>query len=110
VALIGEWRQTDRKDNSIPNANPNKTDLCMTQNNIEIERTIVLGGYPNTLDSFWFALADDITAKPFDFVTVERSHNIKTIGMIQDLQTISDLCHHFFEHPSSRGQGSILLD
>ena len=47
----------------------------MTQNNIEIGRTIVSGGYPNTPDSFWFALADDITVKPFDFVAVERSHN-----------------------------------
>jgi hypothetical protein len=76
----------------------------MTQNNKETGKTILSGGYPNTLDSFWFALADDITVKPFDFITFDHSHNIKTIGMIQDPQTISTLCHHSFEHPSSRGQ------
>jgi hypothetical protein len=96
--------QTNQKDNSINNANPNKTDLYMTQNNKETGKTILSGGYLNTRDSFWFALADDITVKPFDFITFDRSHNIKTIGMIQDPQTISTLCHHSFEHPSSRGQ------
>jgi hypothetical protein len=30
--------------------------------------------------------------------------------MIQDFQRISDLCHHFFEHPSSRGQPSSVND
>jgi hypothetical protein len=75
----------------------------MTQNNKETGRTIVLGSrYPNTIDSFWFALGDDITVKPFDFVAVEHPNNIKTIGMIQDIQTISNLCHHSFEHPSSK--------
>jgi hypothetical protein len=76
----------------------------MTQNNKVTRRTIKSGGYPNTLDSFWFALADDITVKPLDFITFDHSHNIKTIGMIQDLQTISTLC--LFEHSSSRGQPS----
>lgn len=78
----------------------------MTQNNKESGRTIVSGGYPNTLDSFWFALADDITVKPFDVITFDHSHNIKTSGMIQDLQTISTLRHHSFEHPSTRGKPS----
>jgi hypothetical protein len=38
------------------------------------------------LVSFWFTLVDDITVKPFDFITFDRSHKIKTSGIIQDLQ------------------------
>ncbi|HET7389269.1 MAG TPA: hypothetical protein VFJ51_00495 [Nitrososphaeraceae archaeon] len=75
-------RHTDQKDNSIPNANPNKTDLCMTQNNIEIGRTIVSGGYPNTLDSFWFALADDITVK-LRKLACRNCHLLLTISSIK---------------------------
>ena len=60
--------------------------------NIEIGKTIVSDKYPNTIDGFWLALASDIIVKPFDFITVEHLHHhnrIRTIGMIQDLQTIA---------------------
>ena len=59
--------------------------------NIEIGKTIVSDKYPNTIDGFWFALDPDIIVKPFDFITVEHLHHnrIRTIGMIQDLQTIA---------------------
>jgi hypothetical protein len=42
-------------------------------NNAEIGKTIISEKHPNTIDSFWFALAPGTIAKPFDFVTVEQS-------------------------------------
>ena len=64
-------------------------------NNIEIGKTIISDRHPNTIDSFWFALAPGTIVKPFDFVTIEQSsppplssYRTKTIGMIQDLQAI----------------------
>lgn len=60
--------------------------------NIEIGKTIVSDKHPNTIDGFWLALDSDIIVKPFDFITVEHLHyhdRIRTIGMIQDLQTIA---------------------
>ncbi|MGA7899164.1 MAG: hypothetical protein WCA39_09920 [Nitrososphaeraceae archaeon] len=50
----------------------------------------------NTIDSFWFALKSGIFVRPFDFVTIEYSrHDTKTIGMIQDIQTIASNQNNF---------------
>ena len=73
--------------------NGNKTDQIdysssSYSSNIEIGRTFVSDKHPNTIDSFWFAVKPDIIVTPFDYVTVEQSYNAKTIGIIQDLQTI----------------------
>lgn len=57
--------------------------------NKEIGKTIASDKYSNTIDGFWFSLVPDMTVKPFDFITVEHlQHHNKTIGMIQDLQTV----------------------
>jgi hypothetical protein len=50
----------------------------------------------NTIDSFWFALKSGIFVRPFDFVTIEYlRHDTKTIGMIQDIQTIASNQNNF---------------
>jgi hypothetical protein len=57
--------------------------------NKEIGKTIASDKYSNTIDGFWFSLVPNMTVKPFDFITVEDlQHHNKTIGMIQDLQTV----------------------
>jgi hypothetical protein len=97
-------------------------------NNAEIGKTIISDKYPNTIDSFWFALAPGTIAKPFDFVTVEQSfrssssmlaagatptitrtgrphsYSTKTIGMIQDLQAVmpTDNHHHYLFQSSNK--------
>src|SRR5919202_6767108 len=93
---------------------------------VEIGKTMISDKHPNTIDSFWFALAPGTIAKPFDFVTVEQyftspssvlsaetttattsrrlprssSHSTKTIGMVQDLHAIlpNDDFHCLFQH------------
>ena len=77
--------------NNSNNRSDQKDDSYHYTNNTEIGKTIVSDKYPNTIDSFWFAIKPDIIAKPFDFITVEQFsslHCTKTIGIIQDLQTI----------------------
>jgi uncharacterized protein len=57
--------------------------------NREIGKTIASDKYSNTIDGFWFSLVPHMTVRPFDFITVEHlQHHNKTIGMIQDLQTV----------------------
>ena len=54
----------------------------------EIGKTFVSYKHQNTIDSFWFAINAYIIVNPFDYVTVQQS-NYKTIGIIQDIQTIA---------------------
>ena len=121
----------DTKDNKQEGeqGNNNSNDIKHTNNSVfkngnldydddvEIGKTMISDKHPNTIDSFWFALAPGTIAKPFDFVTVEQyftspssllsaetttattstsrrlpqsssSHSTKTIGMVQDLHAI----------------------
>src|SRR6187200_1363507 len=105
-------RINDLKDDDL-----NDDNNTYHYNNTEIGKTIISDKHPNTIDSFWFALAPGTIVKPFDFVTVEQSspsssslsaavtttppslssYRIKTIGMIQDLQAIvpTDNYYHY---------------
>ena len=75
------------KDQFKQTANLNEGDN--NAKNKEIGKTIASDKYSNTIDGFWFSLVPDMTVKPFDFITVEHlQHHNKTIGMIQDLQTV----------------------
>ena len=40
------------------------------------------------MDSFWFALNENTIINSFDFVSVDNFHNIKTIGIIKELQAV----------------------
>ncbi len=131
----------DTKDNKQEReqGNNNSNDIKHTNNSVfkngnldydddvEIGKTMISDKHPNTIDSFWFALAPGTIAKPFDFVTVEQyftspssmlsaemttatksrrlphsssSHSTKTIGMVQDLHAIvsHDNFHYPFQH------------
>ena len=59
-----------------------------TYNAEEIGKTFVSYKHKNTIDSFWFVLKADVIVNPFDYVTIEQS-NYKTIGIIQDIQTVA---------------------
>ena len=56
----------------------------------EIGRTFASDRHLNTIDSFWFALKPGVFVRPFDFVTIDYlRQDTKTIGIIQDIQTIA---------------------
>ena len=56
----------------------------------EIGITFASDRHLNTIDSFWFALKPGVFVRPFDFVTIDYSRqDTKTIGIIQDIQTIA---------------------
>ena len=57
---------------------------------MEIGITIASDKYPNTIDSFWFAIRPEAVVNPFDFVTVEHVHDTNCIGMVQYSQTLRD--------------------
>jgi len=64
----------------------------------EIGITFASDRHTNTIDSFWFALKSGVFVRPFDFVTIEYlRHDTKTIGMIQDIQTIASNQDNFFQ-------------
>jgi hypothetical protein len=52
---------------------------------MKIGKTIASNEFPNTVDSFWFALKPNVIVKPFDFVTVKNVCNTESIGMVQYL-------------------------
>ena len=56
----------------------------------EIGITFASDRHLNTIDSFWFALKPGVFVRPFDFVTIDYlGQNTKTVGIIQDIQTIA---------------------
>jgi hypothetical protein len=117
----------DNNDTKHTNNSVFKNGNLDYDDDVEIGKTMISDKHPNTIDSFWFALAPGTIAKPFDFVTVEQyftspssllsaetttattsrrlpqsssSHSTKTIGMVQDLQAIvpNDDFHYLFQH------------
>jgi hypothetical protein len=130
-------KQEERQRNNNNNNNNNNTKHTNNSifkngnldydDHIEIGKTMISDKHPNTIDSFWFALAPGTVAKPFDFVTVEQyftshpsllsaekttattsrrlaqstsSRSTKTMGMVQDLHAIvpNDDFHYLFQH------------
>jgi len=56
----------------------------------EIGITFASDRHLNTIDSFWFALKPGVFVRPFDFVTIDYlGQDTKTVGIIQDIQTIA---------------------
>lgn len=116
----------DNNDTKHTNNSVFKNDNLDYDDDVEIGKTMISDKHPNTIDSFWFALAPGTIAKPFDFVTVEQyftspssllsaetttattsrrlpqsssSHSTKTIGMVQDIHAIvpNDDFHYLFQ-------------
>ena len=58
-------------------------------NDLEIGKTIASEKFLNNMDSFWFALNENTLINSFDFVSVNNFRNIKTIGIIKELQAVT---------------------
>jgi hypothetical protein len=60
----------------------------------EIGRTIASERFPNTMDSFWFTVRNNVLVSPFDFVTADNLYDTKTIGIIKELQAVDNMAYH----------------
>src|SRR5689334_19581797 len=85
----------------------------------EIGITFASNRHLNTIDSFWFALKPGVFVRPFDFVTIDYlRQDTKTIGIIQDIQTIAsdqghiasfdktDESRNFLNHVTNEAHGN----
>jgi len=66
-----------------------------------IGRTTATERVPNTVDQFAFWIGQDVIINPFDFVTVEHLEGTQTIGMIQEMEAITDAQSHLSGFVSS---------
>ena len=53
-----------------------------------VGRSIILEKFSSTLDTYWFAVRDDVVVNPFDFVCVDNSYGSTTIGIVKDMQSV----------------------
>src|SRR4051794_11387744 len=83
-----QQQQQGRQNNGTNYKSDQTDDSYYYTSKTEIGKTFVSDKHPDTIDSFWFTIKPDIIVNPFDYVTVEQSYYAKTIGMIQDLQTV----------------------
>ncbi len=56
----------------------------------DIGKTIASKRFLNNMDGFWFAIKPNIMVNSFDFVTVDNLHNSKTIGIVKELQAVTE--------------------
>ncbi len=82
-----------------------------------IGRTIESEIFHITMDEFWFSIFSDVIVGPFDFVCVDNIYNTRTIGIVKELRTVSNIhdikqnlnedMSYMSDHPDSR---SALID
>ncbi len=56
-----------------------------------IGRTVESEKFTITMDEFWFSIFPNVIAGPFDFVCVDNIFNTRTIGIIKELRTVSNI-------------------
>jgi DNA helicase HerA-like ATPase len=56
----------------------------------DIGKTISSERFPNNMDGFWFAISPNVIINSFDFVTVDNLYSSKTIGIVKELQAVSE--------------------
>ena len=56
-----------------------------------IGRTVESEKFPITMDEFWFSISPNVIVGPFDFVCVDNIYNTRTIGIIKELRTVSNV-------------------
>jgi DNA helicase HerA-like ATPase len=66
-----------------------KNDKAELENNIG--RTIESEKFHITMDEFWFSIFPDVVVGPFDFVCVDNIYNTRTIGIVKELRTVSNI-------------------
>ena len=65
----------------------------------EIGTTIASEKFLNTMDGFWFVLNPNVIINSFDFVTVDNLLGSKTIGIVKELQAVTqDDCNIYFSN------------
>lgn len=56
-----------------------------------IGRTVESEKFPITMDEFWFSIIPSVIIGPFDFVSVDNINNTRTIGIVKELRTVSNI-------------------
>ena len=65
----------------------------------KIGRTVESERFPITMDEFWFSIIPDVIVGPFDFVCVDNIYSTRTIGIVKELRTVSNI--HGIEQKSN---------
>ena len=93
-----ENQQNDINYNVEPKVSLNPPGLT------EVGQTIVSDKFPITMDSFWFALNSNVVINPFDFVTAKNFHDTRTIGIVEELQTVAIDSYSYSLQSNLKGQ------
>lgn len=72
-----------------------------------IGKTLASYAYPSTIDGYWFIVSPSTLLNTFDFVTVENQHESKTIGLVQDIRTLSSIALHESQAHNMHSDDSI---
>lgn len=72
-----------------------------------IGRTVESEKFPITMDEFWFSIIPSVIIGPFDFVSVDNIYNTRTIGIVKELRTVSNM-HSITKN--SKGDITFLSD
>ena len=65
---------------------PTQNRLYENNDSKNIGTTFISEKFSSTIDSFWVVLNSETIINPFDFVSVDNKNNIKTIGIVKELQ------------------------
>ncbi|MGN6348900.1 MAG: hypothetical protein ACTHLL_04015 [Candidatus Nitrosocosmicus sp.] len=65
---------------------PTQNRLYENNDSKNVGITFIFEKFFSTIDSFWVVLNSETIINPFDFVSVDNKNNIKTIGIVKELQ------------------------
>ncbi|MGN6614416.1 MAG: hypothetical protein ACTHKC_05185 [Candidatus Nitrosocosmicus sp.] len=65
---------------------PTQNRLYENNDSKNVGITFISEKFFSTIDSFWIVLNSETIINPFDFVSVDNKNNIKTIGIVKELQ------------------------
>ncbi|MGN6351611.1 MAG: hypothetical protein ACTHL3_09135 [Candidatus Nitrosocosmicus sp.] len=65
---------------------PTQNRLYENNDSKNVGITLISEKFFSTIDSFWIVLNSETIITPFDFVSVDNKNNIKTIGIVKELQ------------------------
>ncbi|MGH9924515.1 MAG: hypothetical protein ACRD5B_03975 [Nitrososphaeraceae archaeon] len=80
-----------------------KDEISNLRNNIG--RTIESERFPITMDEFWFSIGPNVIVGPFDFVCVDNIYSTRTIGIIKELRTVSNI--HSIKQKTNGGMSTM---
>jgi hypothetical protein len=65
---------------------PTQNRLYENNDSKNVGITFISEKFSSTIDSFWVVLNSETIINPFDFVSVDNKNNIKTIGIVKELE------------------------